>query len=198
MFKIKDEFKLPAVLSISLLLMLIETAGSFFSKSLSLLSYAGLILAVSCSALPMIANQNINIQEPEGFKRSQFYSISFNCIMLLTISAYIIYKAVVLLHEPRGIKPELTCWLALTAFVCLLPCIALLYKQSRKNAAIKSLFFKYIFCLILSPVIILTSVIYYLNDMFFLDPLVSIFIAALIAVQTILLMKQALFVLISQ
>lgn len=195
--KIKKELKLPVVLSISLLLMLAETTGSLFSKSLSLLSYAGLILSVSFSALPLIANQNLNIQDPEGFKRSQFYSISFNCIMLFVIAAYIIYKSATLLSNPRGINPLLTCWMSFSAFTGLIVCIIILYSERNNNGMLKALFFKYIFCALLSPVILVTSVIYYLKDMYFLDPVVSICIAVLIVIQTVLLMKQALIALIS-
>jgi Co/Zn/Cd efflux system component len=194
MIKIKDVFKLPVVLSISLLLMLAETTGSLFSKSLSLLSYAGLILAVSSSALPLIAGQNINIQdaEAEGFKRSQFYSISINCIMLFIISAYIIYKAALLTANPRGINLALTCWTALSALIGLIPCLILLYSQAKKNKVIKTLFIKYCLCALLAPIIIVSSAIYYLKDMYFIDPLISIFIAALIIIQIFFLAKQAL------
>lgn len=72
--KIKESFRLPFVLGISILLMLAETAGSFFSKSLSLLSYAGLIVSFAFSALPLIMRQDLNIYDQEGFRRSQFYS----------------------------------------------------------------------------------------------------------------------------
>ncbi|MDR1195248.1 MAG: cation transporter [Endomicrobium sp.] len=192
MIKIKDVFKLPVVLSISLLLMLAETTGSLFSKSLSLLSYAGLILAVSSSALPLIAGQNINIQDAEGFKRSQFYSISINCIMLFIISIYIIYKAAALISNPRGINLALTCWTALSAFTGLIPCLILLYSQAKKNKVIKGLFIKYFLCALLAPIIIVSSAVYYLKDMYFMDPLVSIFITALIIVQIFFLAKQAL------
>jgi Co/Zn/Cd efflux system component len=198
MIKIKDDFRLPVVLSISLLLILAETAGSIFSKSLSLLSHAGLILAVSFSALPLIANQNLNLQRPEEFRRSQFYSISFNCLMLLIIAVYIIYKSVFLLPNPREINPALTCLIAFSAFIGLIPCIIILYYEMKKNKAIKSLFFKYIFCALLSSFIIMSSVIYYLKDMYFLEPVVSISVAVFIVIQTILLIKQALFILIRQ
>lgn len=198
--KIKEVYKLPAVLGISMLLVFTETAGSFFSKSLSLLSYAGLILAVSFSALPSILSKSLNINNEtgEGFKRSQFYSISINAFMLLLIAAYIIYKSAALFINPRGINLQLTCWTAFTAFAGLTACMLILYSEIRKNKDAKTLFFKYAACAALMPVITATSVVYYIKDMYFLDPAVSIFIAVLIIFQTLSLMKQAVITLIKK
>jgi cobalt-zinc-cadmium efflux system protein len=196
MLKIKNEYKLPVVLGISIFLMLAETAGSFFSKSLSLLSYAGLILSAALSALPFIANQNIGIQYPESFRRSQFQSISINCIMLLAIAAYIIYRSAILFSVPSGINLSLTCWMAFSGFVGLAACLIILFPELKTNKQLKVLFFKYVFCAGLAFVIIAASVIYYIKDMYFLDPAISVSIAVLIIAQVILLMKQALSALI--
>ena len=196
MIKIKEAFKLPAVLSISILLMLSQTAGSFFSKSLSLLSFSGLILAVSCSTLILIANQNINIYDKEGFKRSQLYSMAINCLMLFIIAAYIIYRAAVLLSEPHNINAALASWVIFAAFIGLILCLIILYPEIKKNKTIKLLFFKYLFCAFLTLVILAVLVIYYLKDMYFLDSIVSICIAAFIILQSFSLIKQALLVLV--
>lgn len=189
--KIKESFRLLFVLGISILLMLAETAGSFFSKSLSLLSYAGLIVSFAFSALPLIIRQDLNIYDQEGFRRSQFYSIFFNCIMLLAIAAYIIYKAFAMPPVPRGIDIFLTCLTASFAFAGLTACLLLLYKDKNKNIFFKKLFLKFLFCLILSPVIIISSALYYFKDMRFLDSAISVCIAVFIIIQAFFLLKQA-------
>ncbi|MDR2425657.1 MAG: cation transporter [Endomicrobium sp.] len=198
MIKIKEEFKLPTVLGIGLLLVFVETVGSFFSGSLSLLSHAGLMLAASFAALPAIIGKNLNISKEEGeaFKRSQFYSICLNGVMLLIIALYIIYKAVVLFADPVGINLAMTCWMAFSAFTGLAFCLLLLYPEIKKNKDIKTLFIKYALCAALMPLIASASAIYYLKDMYFFDPVLSLFIAAFIIVQVISLLKQALLALI--
>jgi cobalt-zinc-cadmium efflux system protein len=200
MIKIKEEFRLPVVLCISLLLVSALAAGSFFSKSLSVLSYAGLILAVSLSALPLILNKSLNISKEadEGLRRSQFYSMCINGFMLLTIAIYIIYKSAVLFANPRGISLALTGWMVFSALTGLIFCMLILYPQIRKNKDIKTLFIKYAMCAVLMPLITAASVIYYVKDMYFLDPAVSVFIALFIIIQTALIMKQAFFNLIQK
>ena len=200
MIKIKEDLKLPAVLFISLPLVSAGAAGSFFSRSLSLLSYAGLILAVSLSALPLILNKSLNISKEtgEGLRRSQFYSMCINGFMLLIIAIYIIYKSAILFANPRGINLSLAGWMALSALTGLIFCMLILYPEIRKNKDMKILFIKYAVCAALMPLVTAASVVYYVKDMYFLDPAVSVFIAVFIIIQTALIMKQAFFTLIQK
>jgi Co/Zn/Cd efflux system component len=112
--------------------------------------------------------------------------------MLLIIAAYIIYRAANPAAQPRAINAALACGIVFAAFIGLIACLMLLYPEIKKNKAVKLLFFKYLFCAFLALVILAASAACYLKDMYFLDPLISIFTAILIIVQTAFLIKQAL------
>lgn len=181
----KKSLKLPAVLSLCLIMIFAQTAGAFFSGSLSLFAYAGLIIAVSFSILPLIANMHFT--EDNSFSIAQFYSILFNSFFLLIIAAFIIFQAILNLSVTRQTDIVLTFYMALGGFIAMLCAAIILFTEEDLKALSK----KFILTALSSFFIIIGIIIYNLKDIF-LDSIISILFACLILLQAFLLIKKSI------
>ena len=188
----KKTLKLPMVLSISLLLILSQIAGAFYARSLPLFAYAGVILALSFSALPLIANQNLNISQA-GFKKSQFQSILLNSAVLAVLALIIIKRAFAALNLPQGTNLALTCWIAFAGFIGLLVCAAVLIGEKElSEPKLLSIFYKYLIAAFGAFFVIIGAALSYLKGLYFIDSYVSIFFALIMILQAAVLIKKSL------
>lgn len=171
----KKNTKLPAVLIISLILIFIETAGAYFSKSLALFGYSGLILAISFSALPFITT--LHGTKNDDFTKSQFRSIILNAAVLFILSLFIINKALVKIGEMPEIVFSNIYPIAAIGFIGTAICFLLLFKEKKQYSALLLKYF----------IVSLFAIFVIILNTNFLDAYIGIFFAVLMAIQAIFL-----------
>lgn len=86
----KESVKTFAVLGVSLLLILLQIAGAFYSKSLALFAYAGLTILDAFSLLLKLTNLN---NTDEGFRKAQFISVILNAAVLFILALIMMSRA---------------------------------------------------------------------------------------------------------
>jgi Co/Zn/Cd efflux system component len=172
----KESVKLFVTLSVSLLLILFQTAGAFYSNSLALFAYAGLIISDAFLLLPKLANLN---DTDEGFRKAQFVSVVLNAFILFILALIMISRALLNAATPSKIinipLAEITTSIV---FAGLVIC-----------------FFidgQFIFTALMSFLIIMGFSVPVLKKTALLDSYLSILFAVLIMVNSVLLIKNSL------
>ncbi|OEG71510.1 hypothetical protein ATZ36_14355 [Candidatus Endomicrobiellum trichonymphae] len=170
----KESVKPFVVLSISLLLILLQTAGAFYSKSLALFAYAGLIISDTFSLLPKLANLN---DTNEGFRKAQFISVILNASVLFILALIMISRTLNAITIPKIINIPLAEVTTSIVFAGLVIC-----------------FFtggQFIFTALMSLLIITGFSVPVLKKTVLLDSYLSIFFAVLIMINSALLIKNS-------
>lgn len=186
----KRSAKLPAVLAVSLLLILAKTAGAFFAGSLSLFACAGLIMAFAFSAMPLTAK--IYDTGNESFLRAQFKVLLINSILLALLSFLIIHRAFINLSVPQEINIALTCRVSIAGFIGFCFCAAILFSEIKNGNDFKALFLKYVFAAAVSIFVIIGTVFYSLKDMSFPDSAISMLLSAFVLLQAAALIRSSI------
>jgi Co/Zn/Cd efflux system component len=170
----KEPVKSFVVLSISLLLILLQTAGAFYSKSLALFAYAGLIISDAFSLLPKFANLN---DADEGFRKAQFISVILNASVLFILALIMISRTLNAVTPPKIINIPLAEITTSIVFAGLVIC-----------------FFidgQFIFIALMSLLIITGFSVPIFKKPVLLDSYLSIFFAVLIMINSALLIKNS-------
>lgn len=170
----KESVKPFVVLSISLLLILLQTAGAFYSKSLALFTYAGLIISNAFSLLPKLVNLN---DTDEGFRKAQFISVILNASVLFILALIMISRTLNAITALKIINIPLAEITTSIVFAGLVIC-----------------FFidgQFIFTALMSLLIITGFSVPALKETVLLDSYLSIFFAVLITINSALLIKNS-------
>jgi Co/Zn/Cd efflux system component len=170
----KESVKPFVALSISLLLILLQTAGAFYSKSLALFAYAGLIISDAFSLLPKFANLN---DTDEGFRKAQFISIILNASVLFILALIMISRTLNAITPPKIINIPLAEITTSIVFDGLVICFFI--------------YGKFIFTALTSLLIITGFSVPVLKNTVLLDSYLSIFFAVLIMINSALLIKNS-------
>jgi Co/Zn/Cd efflux system component len=171
----KESVKPFVVLSISLLLILLQMAGAFYSRSLALFAYAGLIILDAFLLLLKLANLN---DTDESFRKAQFISVILNASVLFILALIMISRTLINAVTPQKIinmpLVEITTYIVFTGLVIC--------------------FFvdgQFIFTTLMSLLIITGFSAPVLRKTVLLDSYLSIFFAVLIMINSALLIKKS-------
>jgi Co/Zn/Cd efflux system component len=170
----KEPVKPFVVLGISLLLVFLQTASAFCSKSLALFAYAGLIISDAFSLLPKLANLN---DTDEGFRKAQFVSVILNSLALFILALLMISRALNVVTPPKTINVSLVEITTSIVFAGLVIC-----------------FFidgQFIFTALMSLLIIMEFSVRISKKTVLLDSYLSILFAVLIMINSALLIKNS-------
>jgi Co/Zn/Cd efflux system component len=117
---IKEKFILPVVLVLSFIMIFAQTAGYYFSKSLFLLSLSLFIFTFSFHMIISFARSleiDIPAQDAFEFAKSQMKSVLLNCIVIIIISVFIIFKAFAALTGGQTVDFILSCKFSIGASI---------------------------------------------------------------------------------
>jgi Co/Zn/Cd efflux system component len=171
----KESAKPFVVLSISLLLILLQMAGAFYSRSLALFAYAGLIILDAFLLLLKLASLN---DTDESFRKAQFISVILNASVLFILALIMISRTFNAVTPQKIINMPLVKITICIVFAGLVIC-----------------FFvdgQFVFTTLMSLLIITGfSAPVFKKTVFFLDSYLSIFFAVLIMINSALLIKKS-------
>jgi cobalt-zinc-cadmium efflux system protein len=179
------ENKLLFIFSFSILLMLIEVAGGFFSRSLALLSDAGHMLtdalAILLSYLAVHwSRKPATEKRTYGYHRTEILVSLINGLTLLAVSIYIFYEAVHRFLYPEQIKVGILLIVATIGLLGNMIGMFMLHSESHESLNIRGAFFHLLGDTLSSLGVIAGAFIIHFTGWNIVDSLISILIGGIV------------------
>jgi len=194
--KVDKIARLKIAIFLTLIGMVIEFLGGFFSRSLSLISDAWhmvthlFALGMSYFAV-LLASRPVTKKRTFGLYRAEILAAFVNGITLIFICAYLVYEAVLRFIYPKEIKVMEMLLVAGIGLVVNGVSTALLAKASSHDLNVRSAFLHEIGDMISSVAVVAAGVIIYYTGNNILDPILSLFICVLIVVWAVKLLIES-------
>lgn len=190
---------LQLALVITTLFFVIELAGGFISGSLALVSDAGhmlsdvLALLLSLGAITLAARLPTK-ERTYGFRRAEIFAAFLNSLLLMAVSAIILWEAYQRLLSPAPIASGLMAAVAVIGLVANLGVAFLLHGSQNLN--VRSAFLHVIGDAVSSIAVIVAAVWIAVTGQVIVDPLLSGLIAVLIIVSAAGILRETLGILL--
>ncbi|HPC57757.1 MAG TPA: cation diffusion facilitator family transporter [Kiritimatiellia bacterium] len=182
-------------------MMLAEFVGGWRANSLALISDAGHMLTdvgallVSLAALKM-ADTPPDAKRTFGLQRAEILAALFNGATLLALSAYIVYEAVPRLFHPEPIQSGIMMAVAAVGLIVNVAGFFLLRTHSRENLNIRGALLHVLGDLLSSIAVLVGGLFVWWQGWNWLDPLLSLLIAAVILQGAVRVVREALGILL--
>ena len=178
---------------------LVEAIGGWFTGSLALLGDAGHMLSDS-AALGLawlgawIARKPASNQHSFGFVRAEVIVAAINGLLMLVVIAFIVYEAIQRLQNPQPVKGA---EVMLIAFVGMLVNMTVAWQlhKGQHNINSRAAFLHVMGDLLGSAAALAAGAVIYFTGWLPADPILSLFICALILFSTLKLLGEAVHVL---
>lgn len=180
---------------LNLIITLAEIAGGLLSNSLALLSDAlhnlsdtfALFLAYIARK---ISSRSSSPQKTFGYKRIEILAALLNGIILIVISVYLFYEAINRLFNPEPVKSGIMFIVTSIGLLGNLISVLLIKKDSKKNLNIKSAYLHLLGDTFSSITVIFGSIIIYVFEVFWVDPILTFIIGVFILKETFSIIKE--------
>lgn len=174
----------------------IEFVGGFLSNSLALLSDAGHMLthvfALGMSYFAILLSlRPLTKKRTFGFYRAEVLAAFINGIVLIFISAYFVYEAVLRFVSPRPIRIQEMIFVTLIGLVINGVSTFLLARIDIHDLNTRSAFLHEIGDLISSIAVLAAGVIIFYTRNYIIDPLLALFICVLIVIWAVKLIIES-------
>ena len=196
---VSDRKRLVGALLLTCSMMVIEIAGGLISGSLALLSDAGHMLtdaaALFLAFLALrFAARPADGRRTYGFFRFEILSAFINALTLILMALVITWEAIQRLQSPEPIRAGVMMAVAAAGLVVNLGGMALLSKSESLN--VRGAFLHVLGDTLSSVGVLVAAAVTWWTGWTFLDPVISIAIAAVIAFGAVKLLRQAIHILI--
>ena len=184
-------------IALNLLYVLVQIIIGFKINSLSLLSDAGHnFLDVAGLALSLLAFKLTKIPSNErytyGYKKSSILISLLNAVVLLISIGAIGYAAILRFRYPEPLPGKIIAIVALIGIFINGVSAFMFFKDKEKDINIKSAFLHLLSDALVSGGLVIGGIIIYFTNLYWIDPLLSLIICAVIIVSTWDLLKDSL------
>jgi len=193
---VKGKRLLAAVL-LNLFISIVEIAGGLLSNSLSLISDAlhnlsdGIAIFIAWIA-NKISKRPSNSKRTFGYKRIEILAAFFNALILIVISFYLFYEAVLRIIEPEPVKGILMLIVASIGLLANLAAVFLLRTDSKKNINVRAAYLHLLGDTLTSVAVIIGSILIIFLEIYWIDPIITIVIGLYILQETWSILKQTI------
>ncbi|MCS7230377.1 MAG: cation diffusion facilitator family transporter [Candidatus Kryptonium sp.] len=189
--------KLKFVLVILIVFFVVELTAGFLTNSLALISDAGHmvtdIFAIVVSLLGFkIAVSRSTKNKTYGFYRAEIIAAFINGILLILISGYILIEAFERLKNPPVVKGLEMLLVATAGLIANIIASAILFSERRKNLNMRAAYLHVLSDALGSIGAISAGIVIILTKWFYADILASFLISAIIAYNSIRLLKDSI------
>jgi cobalt-zinc-cadmium efflux system protein len=197
--RVRDRRRLLGTLALTVVMMVAEAVGGWMSGSLALLSDAGHMLtdaaALLVAALALwFAGRPADLKRTYGYFRLETLSALVNGLTLIGIAGLIGYEAFERLANPRPLNAALMLGIAVFGLLVNIGGMVLLARSRSLN--VRAAFLHVAGDALSSVGVIAAGAVAWLTGWTLLDPIISVAIAAIIAVGAVGLVRQAVHVLL--
>jgi cobalt-zinc-cadmium efflux system protein len=192
--------RLLTTMLLNFLITVAEVAGGIISGSLSLISDAlhnfsdGIAIILSYIAL-RLGSQPQTLKYTFGRKRAEILAAAFNASTLIAISIYLFKESYDRLVSPKEIKGGTMIAVAAIGLIANVVGTLLLKKGSKGNINIRSAYLHLLGDAVSSLAVIIGGICIYLFNVYWVDPLLTIFISVYILKRSIGIIKESIDVL---
>lgn len=192
--------RLIVTMLLNFLITIVEIIGGIISGSLSLISDAlhnfsdGIAVIISYFALKLKDKPN-SYKHTFGFKRAEILAALINSSALLAISFYLFYESAVRLLNPTEVQGGLMTIVAAVGLVANIAGTLLLKKGASSSINIKAAYLHLLSDAVSSVAVILGGIAIYYLSVYWLDPVLTILIAAYVLKESFHILTDALHVL---
>ncbi len=181
---------------LNLIITIAEVIGGLLSNSLALLSDAlhnlGDTIAVF---LAYVANRIAEIKSSPvstfGYKRVEIIAALLNAVVLIVITIYLFIEAYRRFVEPSEIKGGIMLGVATVGFLANLVAVLLLHADSSSNINVKAAYLHLLGDTLSSIAVIAGGILILFFNLYWIDPLVTIFIGIYILYEAIKIIKES-------
>ncbi|MFP4527969.1 MAG: cation diffusion facilitator family transporter [Candidatus Kapaibacterium sp.] len=174
-----------------------EVVGGLLANSLALLSDA--VHNLSDTAAVFLAWIAIRISEKKstgkmtfGYRRIQILAAFFNALVLIAISAYLIYEAIHRFYNPQPVEGTIMFIVAVVGLLGNLISVFLLRKNKGDNLNVRAAYLHLLGDTLSSVVVIAGGVLIIYFNIYWIDPLVTILIGLYIGKATYSVLKETI------
>jgi cobalt-zinc-cadmium efflux system protein len=181
---------------LNLVVTMAEIAGGLLSNSLALISDAlhnlGDTSAIFIAYLAnLISRKDGTDRKTFGYKRVEILAALFNAIILVVIILYLFSEAWQRLRHPEPIKGMIMLVVAIIGLLANLISVILLRKHAPKSINIRAAYLHLIGDTLSSIIVIVTAVLIYFLNIYWIDPLVTFFLGIYLLWETYRIVKVA-------
>ena len=183
---------------LNLLFVGIEAAVGFVSGSVGLLSDAGHNLSDVFSLLIALLAIRMSMVKPDrkftyGYKKLTVLASLMNAVILLVAVGAIVVESIARLNHPQTVSGAAISWTAGAGIVINGLTAWLLMRDQKKDLNVKGAFLHMAMDTLVSAGVVLSGISINLTGMLWIDPAVSLVIAAIILVSTFNMLKESFF-----
>jgi cobalt-zinc-cadmium efflux system protein len=188
--------RLRIAIILTAVVMVVEIIGGIFAQSLALISDAGhmlthlFALVMSFFAI-ILAARPATKEKTYGFYRAEVLAAFVNGIVLLFITGFLVYKAILRMISPVSVDVKDMLLVAFIGLVANGISIFLLREFEKKDLNIRSAFLHVIGDTFSSVVIVIGGLIMYYTHNYIVDPILTILISILILIWAGRLLKES-------
>lgn len=196
-----DVRALVTVLALTTTFAVAEVAGGLISGSLALLADAGHMLSDSTSlALALgaiwLARRPPTVRMSFGYRRAEILAALANGVTLVAIAIWIFIEAAGRLGNPPDVEGGLALWVAVLGLVVNLVGAGILWRSGGRSLNLRAAFLHVIADLLGSIGVIVAALVIITTGWLYADPVISIFIGALILVSSWRVLRESVEVLL--
>jgi cobalt-zinc-cadmium efflux system protein len=182
---------------LNLLVSVAEVIGGLISHSLALISDAlhnlGDTSALFIAYLAnLISKKDHTSRKTFGYKRVEILAALFNALILLVIIVYLFIEAVQRFRNPEPVKGMIMLIIATIGFLANLISVVLLKRHASENINVRAAYLHLIGDTVSSVVVIITAVLIYFFNLYWIDPLVTILLGLYLIKETYMILKEAI------
>ena len=182
-------------------MMVVEFVGGWWSNSLALVSDAGHMLTdvgallISLAALKL-AQAPADARRTFGWQRTEILAALLNGLTLLALAAYVAYEAVPRLLHPEPIQSGIMMAVATVGLIVNVAGFFLLRTHSEENLNIRGALLHVLGDLLSSVAVLVGGTVVWWKGWIWIDPALSLLIAAIIANGAVRVTREALGILL--
>ncbi len=167
----------------------VEIIGGIMANSLALLSDALHNLSDTIAILlayiaAKVSNRSSNEKKTFGYKRVEILAAFFNALVLIGISVFLVYEAIIRFSQPEPVKGLLMLIVASAGLIFNLLAVLLLKKHSGDSLNIRSAYLHLLGDTLSSFAVIVGGILIYFYEIYWVDPLITILISIYIIKET--------------
>lgn len=183
---------------LNLIFVVIEAAVGFVSNSVGLLSDAGHNLSDVFSLLISLLAIRMAMVKPGrkftyGYKKLTVLASLLNAVILLVAVGAIVVESIARINHPQPVSGAAISWTAGTGIVINGLTAWLLMRDQKKDLNVKGAFLHMAMDTLVSAGVVLSGIAINLTGILWIDPAVSLVIAAIILVSTFNMLKESFF-----
>jgi cobalt-zinc-cadmium efflux system protein len=166
-----------------------EIIGGILTNSLALLSDAvhnlsDTIAIFLAYVAQRLARKQSNEKKTFGYKRVEILAAFFNALVLIAISVFLIYEAILRFNNPVAVKGLLMFIVALAGLLFNLLAVLILKKYASESLNVRSAYLHLLGDTLSSVAVVIGGVLIYFFEIFWIDPLITILISVYIIKET--------------